>query len=243
MPERLHHITTTIMAKHGKKYRAVLEKIEGKDLYTLEEAVNLLKDTSTTKFDATCEIHMNLGIDTKHADQQLRSTVVLPHGTGKEVRVIAFVEEGDVKAAKAAGAVEAGSDELIEKISGGWLEFDVAVATPDQMKKIGKIAKTLGQKGLMPNPKAGTVTPEFEATIKEVKQGKVEFRNDKQGNLHNSIGKVSFGPEKLLENAKMFVKTINDAKPAGVKGTYIRSITVTTTMGPGISVDVNSAIA
>jgi len=203
------------MAKHGKKYRAVLEKVEGKDFYTLDEAVNLLKETSITKFDSTCEIHMNLGVDTKHADQQLRSTVVLPHGTGKDVRVVAFVDEAQVKAAKAAGAVEAGTEE----------------------------AKTLGQKGLMPNPKAGTVTPEFEATIKEVKTGKVEFRNDKQGNIHNSVGKVSFGPEKLLENVKVFIKAITDAKPTGVKGTFIKSITLTTSMGPAISVDLSDALS
>lgn len=230
------------MAKHGKKYRAASEKLLSKDFYSLEEAIALLNEIKIAKFDETCEIHFNLGIDTKHADQQLRSTVVLPHGTGKEVRIVAFVDEGNVKAAKDAGATEAGTEELIEKIDKGWTDFDVAVATPDQMKKIGKVAKTLGQKGLMPNPKAGTVTPDFEAVIAEIKKGKVEFRNDKQGNIHNSIGKVSFGAEKLTDNAKTFIKAIVDAKPSGAKGAYVKSITITTTMGPGISLDVNKTL-
>ncbi len=231
------------MARRSKKYRAVLEKLQAKDFFTLEEAVALLKETSTTKFDSTCEIHFNLGVDTKHADQQVRSTVVLPHGTGKKVRVVAFVDEANVKAAKDAGADEAGTLDLVEKIQKGWLDFDVAVATPDQMKEIGKIAKILGQKGLMPNPKAGTVGPEFANIIGEIKKGKVEFRNDKQGNIHNSFGKVSFGEDKLMDNAKTFVKAISDAKPSGVKGTYIKSITLATTMGPGVHVDVQDALA
>jgi large subunit ribosomal protein L1 len=230
------------MAKRSKKYMQAQEKIQ-KEFYTLAEACALLPETAVTKFDSTCEIHMNLGIDPKHADQQLRSTVSLPNGTGREVRVVAFVDEANAKIAKAAGAVEAGLDELIEKIEGGWLEFDTAVATPDQMKKLGKIAKILGQKGLMPNPKSGTVTTEVEQTIKEIKKGKVEFRNDKQGNIHNSFGKVSFGSDKLLENAKSFIKAILDHKPAGVKGSYVNSVTLTTTMGPGVKVLVQDALS
>jgi len=208
-----------------------------KKLYTIKEAVELLKDTSTTKFDSSTDIAMNLGIDPKHADQMLRGTLALPHGTGKEVIVIAFVDDDKIKEAKAAGAIEAGSEDLVEKISKGWLDFDIAVAAPDQMKKLGKIAKTLGQKGLMPNPKAGTVTPEPGKTIEEIKKGRIEYKNDKEGNLHNIFGKVSFGPDKLEENLRTYLKTVQEAKPSGVKGTYINSVTISTSMGPGIKID------
>lgn len=229
--------------KRGKKYRAALEKLDRNKLYSIEEAVKLLGETSTTKFDSTAEVHLNLGLDPKQSDQMIRGTLALPHGTGQSVRVIAFVDEGKVKEAKAAGAVEAGSDDLIEKINKGWLEFDVAVATPDQMKKLGKVAKTLGQKGLMPNPKAGTVTPEPGKTIEEIKKGRIEYKLDKEANVHNIFGKISFGPEKLAENLKLFLKTIQEVKPAGVKGNYINSITVTTTMGPGIKISASQANA
>lgn len=228
------------MPKHGKKYRAALEKIENGKLYSTEEAVNLVKETSVTKFDSSVEIHMKLGVDPRHADQQVRGTLVLPSGTGKEVKVIAFVAEDQVKKAKEAGAIEAGSDDLIEKIAGGWMDFDVAVATPETMKKLGKIAKTLGQKGLMPNPKAGTVTTDVEKTISEIKSGKVEYRTDKFGNVHNLVGRVSFDKEKLVENLETFIKAIKDAKPSASKGTYIQSITITSTMGPGIKIDPSS---
>jgi large subunit ribosomal protein L1 len=229
--------------KRGKKYRAALAKLDRKKLYTVDEAIKLLAETSTTKFDSTAEVHMNLGLDPKQSDQMIRGTLALPHGTGQTVRVIAFVDEGKVKEAKAAGAVDAGSDELIEKINKGWLEFDVAVATPDQMKKLGKVAKTLGQKGLMPNPKAGTVTTEPAKTIEEIKKGRIEYKLDKEANVHNIFGRVSFGPEKLAENLKLFLKTIQEVKPAGVKGNYINSITVTTTMGPGIKISASQANA
>lgn len=228
--------------KRGKKYLAAQAKLT-KEVYLLDEAIELLAETSITKFDSSCEIHFNLGIDPRHAEQQLRSTVSLPHGTGKEVKVIAFCAEEDVAEAKKAGAIKAGEDDLIEEISKGFLGFDVAVATPPMMKKIGKIAKTLGQKGLMPNPKAGTVTTDLTATIADIKKGKVEYRNDKQGNIHNMVGKLSFGKDKLKENLVVFIKAIVDAKPAAMKGNYVNTITLTTAMGPGIKLDVSETIA
>ncbi len=223
--------------KHGKKYRAALEKIEADKLYTIEEACALLKETSVTSFDGSAELHLNLGIDPKQAEQQLRSTIALPHGTGKEVRVVAFVGDDKIKEATDAGAIKAGSEDLIADIEKGWLDFDVAVATPDMMKSLGKVARTLGQKGLMPNPKAGTVTPDVAKTIAEIKKGKVEFRNDKFGNLHNIMGKVSFTPEQLAENVKTYLKVILEHKPKDLKGTFVKSITLTTTMGPAIKID------
>jgi large subunit ribosomal protein L1 len=223
---------------HGKKYRNFAKTFDRRKQHSLSEAVDIVvKAKELTKFDQSVEIHLNLNIDPKQADQIVRGTVVLPHGTGKDVRVIAFVDEGKVKEAKAAGATEAGTEDLIAKIEKGWLEFDVAVASPDQMKDLGKIAKILGQKGLMPNPKAGTVTPDIAKTIGEIKKGKVEFRVDKLSNLHNMVGKISFGADKIKENILTYVKAVNEAKPTGVKGHYINSITITSTMGPGIKLD------
>jgi large subunit ribosomal protein L1 len=227
----------------GKKYKAASEKIDKNKLYTVSEAIALLKDSSVTKFDSTAEIHLNLGLDPKQADQMIRGTMAMPHGTGKEVKVIAFVGDDKVKEAKAAGAVEAGSDDLIEKINKGWMDFEIAIATPDQMKKLGKIAKTLGQKGLMPNPKAGTVTPTPGKTIEEIKKGRVEYKLDKEANVHNIFGKLSFDAKKLEENLKSYLKTIHEVKPSGVKGNYINSITVTSTMGPGIKIAPSEAHA
>lgn len=229
------------MKKHGKKYREVKKLVE-KPFYEIGEAVALLKKTSTTKFDASAEVHMKLGLDPKQADQLIRGTVVMPNGTGKKVRVIAFVPEALVKTAKSAGAVEAGLEDLIEKIVKGWMDFDTAVATPDVMKGLGKIAKTLGQKGLMPNPKAGTVTTDVEKTIGEIIKGKVEFKMDKQANLHNIFGKISFTEAQLEENLKAFLKAISAAKPSGAKGIFVQSITLASTMGPGIRLDVNKAL-
>jgi len=225
------------MSKHGKNYRASKELIGDKEFFTIDEAMSLLVKTSKTKFDESCEVHMKLGIDPKQADQLVRGTLSMPHGTGKTVRVIAIVPDEKIKEAKTAGVIEAGNAELIEKINGGWLDFDVVVATPSMMKEIGKIAKTLGQKGLMPNPKSGTVTDDITSVIGEIIKGKIEYRNDKQGNLHNIFGKVSFGEDKLKDNLKDYLKTISEAKPTGVKGVYIESITIGTTMGPGIHLE------
>ncbi len=231
------------MSKHGKKYNESAKLVDPSKVYDLASAVSLLKKTSTTKFDATCEVHMNLGVDTKQADQNVRTTVNLPHGTGKEVRIVAFVGEDKAKEAKAAGAIEVGTELLIEKINKGWLEFDVAVATPDQMKGLAKVAKILGQKKLMPNPKAGTVSPDVSKTIAELKKGKIELRLDKEANLHAIFGKASFEEGKLKENLLTIIKAIKDAKPASAKGNYLNSLTITTTMGPGIHLDVNAALA
>lgn len=225
----------------GKKYKNAAMKIDAKKLYTLDEAVALLVDSSTTKFDATCEIHVNLNADPKYADQIVRSTVAMPHGTGKSVRVIAFVGEDKAKAALAAGAVKAGANELIEEVNQGFSDFDVAVATPDMMRDLAKVAKVLGPKGLMPNPKSGTVTPDIEKAISELQAGKIEFKTDKFGIVHSLFGKVSFGKEKLTENLLSLLKALNAAKPTGIKGVYIKTMTLTTTMGPGIHVDLTDA--
>ena len=233
------------MAKHGKKYREALEQVESaiadKELLSIDEAVGLIKKTSATKFDATCEVHFLLGVNPKHADQNVRSTVSLPHGTGKEVRVIAFVDDAGVKDAKAAGAVEAGTSELIDKIEKGWLDFDVAVADPSQMRELSKIAKILGTKGLMPNPKAGTVTPDIVNAIADIKKGKVEFRVDKLSNVHTIFGKVSFEDSALKENLLAVIRAVLDVRPTTIKGTYLKSINLTTTMGPGIPVSLSDA--
>jgi large subunit ribosomal protein L1 len=231
------------MPKHGKKYLAAAKLLEGKTACDLDEAVGLLKKTATTKFDPSCEIHIRLGVDPTHADQMVRSTVALPHGTGKHVRVIAFVSEEKVKEAKAAGALKAGMEELIDEIQKGFLDFDVAVAMPDAMKHLGKIAKILGTKGLMPNPKAGTVTMEIAKTISEIKKGKVEYRTDKQAQIHQIFGKASFTEQNLKENLIAFIKAINDSKPSTIKGTYMKNISVATSMGPGIRLDVQKVMA
>ena len=230
------------MSKHGKKYREAAGLVD-KEAHSVDEALELLKKTSVTKFDSTAEVHFKLGVNPKHADQNVRSTVSLPHGTGKEVRVVAFVDDAGVKDAKAAGAVEAGTTDLVEKIEKGWLEFDVAVAEPTQMRELGKIAKILGTKGLMPNPKAGTVTPDIAKAIGEIRKGKVEFRVDTLANVHTIFGKVSFEDAALKENLLAVVKAVLDVKPASSKGVYLQSITVTSTMGPGIPLDVGAAAA
>jgi large subunit ribosomal protein L1 len=230
------------MSKKGKKYIAAAELLKEKEFFTVDEAISLLPKTTTTKFDSSCEVHMKLGVDPKHADQAVRSTIFLPHGTGKKAKVIAIVPDDKVKESKDAGAVEVGNADLIDKINGGWLDFDIAVATPDMMKEIGKVAKILGQQGLMPNPKSGTVTPNPGEAIADIMKGKIEFRNDKLANLHNIFGKVSFGEDKLLENLKTYIQAVRDAKPSGVKSVYIKSITISTSMGPGIKIDVQEAL-
>jgi large subunit ribosomal protein L1 len=229
------------MAKHGKNYRDAQALIE-KDSYSVDEAVALLKQTSKVKFDATCEVHLLLGVDPKQADENIRGTVSLPHGTGKDVRVVAFVDDAGVKDAKAAGASEAGTADLIEKIEKGWLEFDIAVADPSQMKNLGKIGKILGTKGLMPNPKAGTVSPDVPKAIGEIKKGRLEFRIDKLSNIHCGFGKVSFEEAALQENLLSVLKAIMEAKPSTIKGVYVQSITLTTTMGPAIKLSIPDAI-
>ncbi len=228
------------MAKHGKKYLAALAKIDENHWYTPEEAVNLVKGTHYVKFDSTVEIHMRLGVDPRHADQQVRDVVVLPHGLGKSVRVLVFAQgEGAALAREAGADYVADDDETIAKIQGGWTEFDVSIATPDLMGKVGRLGRVLGPRGLMPNPKAGTVVPaeDLPRVIRESKAGRVEFRLDKTANLHIPIGKASFEEKQLYENLAALMEAIKKARPASVKGTFIKRITLTSTMGPGIKLD------
>ncbi len=228
------------MPKHGKKYRQALAKIDRNRNYLPEEALELAKETSTTNFDATVEVHLRLGVDPRHADQQVRDVVSLPHGTGKKVRVLVFAQGEGATLARDAGAdYVADDDEMLKKIQGGWTDFDVTIATPDMMGKVGRLGRILGPRGLMPNPKAGTVVPaqDIPRVIKEVKAGRVEFRVDKTANLHVPIGKVSFTKEQLYENMAALMQAIKKARPASSKGAYIRKVVVTTTMGPGIKVD------
>lgn len=224
------------MAKFGKKYQEVAKQIEDK-LYEVEEAIDLAKKTATAKFDETVEFAVKLGVDPKHADQQVRGAVVLPHGTGKTNRVLVFAKGDKLKEAEAAGADYAGAEELVTKIQGGWADFDVAVATPDMMGLVGRLGKILGPKGLMPNPKVGTVTLDVARAINEIKAGKIEYRTDKAGNIHAPIGKVSFDSEKLVENFYTLMDTLIKVKPSAAKGQYVRSVTVSTTMGPGIKIN------
>lgn len=224
------------MAKKGKKYRAAAELLEAGKLYEVTEAVDLAKKTATAKFDETIEMHVRLGVDPKYNDQQVRGAVVLPNGTGKSKRVLVFTKGDKVKEAEAAGADYVGAEDLVEKIKGGWFDFDVAVATPDMMGVVGRLGKLLGPRGLMPNPKLGTVTPDVAKAIGEQKAGKVEYRTDKAGNIHCPIGKKSFDAQKLVENYQTLLDTLIRVKPAAAKGQYIRSITLSSTMGPGVPV-------
>ncbi len=225
--------------KRSKRYTAAKALIE-KEAYSLQEACELVQKTSTTKFDASVELHIHLGLDPKHADQILRYTTGLPHGTGKTYKVIAFVPDDMVADTKKAGAMEAGLEDLVEKIAGGWMDFDIAVAHPSVMKNLGKIAKPLGQARKMPSPKAGTVSENIAQTVADIMKGQVEVRTDKFGIVHNQIGKVAFGTEKLVENAQTLIKSIQDNKPAGAKGTYIKTVSLASTMGPGLNVDLNA---
>ena len=224
------------MAKKGKKYRAAAELLEEGKLYTVEEAVDLAKKTATAKFDETIEMHVRLGVDPKYNDQQVRGAVVLPNGTGKSKRVLVFTKGDKVKEAEDAGADYVGAEDLVEKIKGGWFEFDVAVATPDMMGVVGRLGKLLGPRGLMPNPKLGTVTPDVAKAISEQKAGKVEYRTDKAGNIHCPIGKKSFENQKLAENYQTLLDTLIRVRPAAAKGQYVKSITLSATMGPGVPV-------
>jgi large subunit ribosomal protein L1 len=230
------------MFKYPKKYKQALDQIKAKPFYNITEAVKLLKSTSTTKFDSTAEIHMKLFIDPVQADQTMRGTVVLPHGTGKKLKIAAIVSDDKVKAAKEAGASAAGLEELIAEFATGKVNYDIIVATPDVMKHLGKVAKVLGQKGMMPNPKSGTVSENIVKIIEELGRGRIEFRNDKESNVHSIFGKVSFKEEELENNLKTFLQAIKDAKPSGVKGALIKTITITSTMGPGIHLDVNEVM-
>jgi len=228
------------MAKRGKKYQQVAELVDPKMEYTLEEACDLVKKTSTTSFDSSVDLDIRLGVDPRHADQMVRGTVSLPHGTGKEVRVLALVNEAKQDEAKEAGADHVGLDDYITKIEEGWADIDVIIATPDVMGKLGKLGRFLGPRGLMPNPKSGTVTMDVADAVKEVKAGKVDFRVDKFGILHNSIGKVSFEASELRENAVAFLQTVLRLRPASAKGLYVQSAYLSTTMGPSIQLSRSS---
>jgi large subunit ribosomal protein L1 len=225
------------MGKTGKKYREAKDKIDRTKRYTLEEALQLLAETVYARFDESIDVAIRLGVDPKKPDQMVRGTVVLPHGTGKEMKVLVFAQGEKEKEAREAGSDFVGGEELVEKISQGWLDFDKAIATPDMMKVVSKLGKILGPRGLMPNPKVGTVTFEVGKAVQDVKSGKVEFKIDKAGNLHASVGKISFGQEKLRENITTLVDSIFKAKPASSKGTYVKGFAISTTMGPGIKVD------
>ena len=221
----------------GKKYDDALKLIEADKLYTPKEAVALVKKTAVTKFDSTVELSVRLGVDPKYPDQQVRGAMVLPNGTGKSKKVLVFAKGAKVQEAEQAGADYVGGDELAAKIKGGWMDFEVCVATPDMMGVVGKLGKILGPRGLMPNPKVGTVTMDVTKAVKEIKAGKVEYRCDKAGNVQCGIGKVSFDEAKLLENYLALIDTLIKVKPAGAKGTYMKSITLSSTMGPGVKVD------
>ncbi|MBQ2931861.1 MAG: 50S ribosomal protein L1 [Clostridia bacterium] len=224
--------------KKGKKYQDSVKLIEKSKLYDTAEALDLVCQTAKAKFDETVEIHVRLGVDSRHADQQVRGAVVLPNGTGKEIKVLVFAREGKAEEAKAAGADYVGAEDLVQKIqSENWFDFDVVVATPDMMGLVGRIGKTLGPKGLMPSPKAGTVTPDVARAIAEIKSGKIEYRLDKTNIIHCPLGKASFGKDKLVENFNALMGAIIKAKPAAAKGQYLKSVTVASTMGPGIKIN------
>lgn len=225
------------MPKHGKKYQEAAKLIDNTNLLEPKEALELVKKTAPAKFDETVEVAVRLGVDPRHADQQIRGAVVLPHGTGRTAKVLVFAKGEKQKEAENAGADYVGAEDMVEKIQGGWLDFDVVVATPDMMGTVGKLGRILGPKGLMPNPKTGTVTFEVEKAVKEIKAGKIEYRVDKAGIIHAPIGKVSFSVEALTDNFNTLLDALIRAKPAAAKGTYLKSITVSSTMGPGIKIN------
>lgn len=230
--------------KHGKKYLATAKLVDRTRAYQPDEAVKLVKETSPTTFDATVETHVRLGIDPRHADQQVRGTVALPAGTGRQVRVVAFAQGDQARAAEAAGADRVGAEELVAEIQGGWLDFDAAVAAPDMVPLISRtLGRVLGPRGLMPNARTGTVTPDLGRTIREIKGGRVEFRADRAGLLHVPIGKVSFNEAQLMENLKALMSAVVAARPTGAKGQYVHTVTLTSTMGPGIPLDLATATA
>jgi large subunit ribosomal protein L1 len=224
------------MAKHGKKYTAAATQV-GDRQYSIEDAIPLLQKVRYAKFDETVELALRLGVDPKHADQMVRGTVVLPHGLGKSKKVLVIAGADKQKEAADAGADHVGGEEVVEKITGGWMDFDAVVATPDMMRAVGRLGKVLGPRGLMPNPKTGTVTPDVRKAVQEIKAGKVEFRVDKTGIIHAPVGKTSFDTQKLVENAHALVDSVVKAKPAAAKGKYLKSVTLSSTMGPGIALD------
>lgn len=226
------------MARHGKRYNADQKSIESDEPLPLSEAVSKVRLFQTVKFDQSVELCMSLGIDPRQADQLVRGSISLPHGIGKSKRVIAFCREDVVPTAKEAGAVEAGGDELVQKIQGGWLEFDVAIASPDMMRGVSKLGRLLGPKGLMPSPKSGTVTKDVPSAVKEYAAGKVEFRNDSGGNVHAVIGKFSFDAKQLTENAEVFIRTIERMRPSSTKGVYVKHVSLSGTMTPGVRIAV-----
>lgn len=230
------------MPKQGKRFVDTAKKVEATKLYDIAEALALVKETATAKFDETIEAHVRLGVDPRHADQQVRDTVVLPHGTGKTLRILVFAKGEKEKEALEAGADFAGLDELVTKIQGGWMDFDVVVATPDTMAVVGKLGKVLGPRGLMPNPKTGTVTMDIKKAIDEIKAGKIEFRVDKGGILHIGFGKASFDAAKLEENFRAFMSAVLKVKPTAAKGTYVKTITIKSTMGPGVKVGTSEVV-
>jgi large subunit ribosomal protein L1 len=231
------------MADRGKKFTQATALVDRTEVYAPEQAMDLLKQTHFAAFDATAEAHIRLGVDPRHADQMVRGTVVLPHGTGKRVRAVVFAQAEKAQEALRAGADEVGGEDLAKRIEGGWLDFDVALATPDMMGIVGKLGKILGRRGLMPNPKAGTITFDLDRAVREVKAGRVEFRVDKAGIIHVPFGKVSFEPAQLSENLAVLVDSVNRARPSATKGQYFKSLTVASTMGPGIRVDVPALLA
>jgi large subunit ribosomal protein L1 len=232
------------MARRGRKYREAAAKVDGDKYYSRAEGVKLIKETAYTKFDPTVEVHMRMGVDPRHADQQVRDVVVLPHGLGKTVRVLVFAEGEDARLAEDAGADFIADNELIKKIQGGWTDFDVAMAVPSMMGKVGRLGRILGPRGLMPNPRAGTVAPgeDLPRLIDEAKAGRIEFRVDKTSNVHSPIGKASFSHEQLMDNLDALLDAIKRARPPAAKGTYVRRITLANTMGPGIKLDVTEAM-
>ena len=224
------------MAKHGKKYRNAVDKVEERP-YQLDEAFSLLKQIAYAKFNETVELSLLMGVDPKHADQMVRGTTVLPHGTGQSKRVLVIAQGDKQKEAQEAGADFVGGDDMVEKIQGGWTDFDAVIATPDMMRSVGKLGKVLGPRGLMPNPKTGTVTVDIAKAVQEIKAGKVEFRVDKTGIIHAPVGKTSFATDSLVANAHALVESIVKAKPAAARGKYLRSVTLSSTMGPGVRID------
>ena len=231
------------MAKHGKRYIEAAKLIDPEKLYTPAEAAALLKKTATAKFDQTIEVHIRLGVDPRQSDEMVRGTIGLPHGTGKKLRIVVFAQGDKAAEATKAGADVVGAADLVAKIDGGWMEFDVVIATPDMMGQVGKLGKVLGRKGLMPNPKAGTITMDLERTISELKSGRVEYKVDKIGAIHLGIGKASFTEDQIVGNLSALVDAVNRAKPTGLKGTYLKGISVATSMGPGVAIDVPALLA